>query len=77
FVFMPFTGVGLYAEGDGKDLGHTVQFRNGLELGYRLGSGVQIGVSGFHMSNGGLGDENPGTEVLMLQLSVPTSGFID
>jgi hypothetical protein len=77
FVLMPFTGIGLYTDGDGKDLGSPVQFRSGLELGYRLDSGVQIGVSGFHVSNGGLGDENPGTEVLMLQLSVPTGRFLD
>lgn len=74
FVVMPFTGVGLYSDGGSrKDLGHAIEFRSGLELGYRLDSGVQIGISGFHLSNGDIGDENPGTEVLMLQLSVPSS----
>ena len=75
FVIMPFTGAGLYARGAGNDLGGPVQFRNGLELGYRFDNGSQIGVSGSHISNANIYDENPGTEVLMLHYSVPTGWF--
>jgi lipid A 3-O-deacylase len=66
----PSFGPGLYHQGDGIDLGHVVEFRTQLEAAFHLGSRSRIGVSFAHMSNAGLGDINPGTEILSLHYSL-------
>ncbi|MGP1394138.1 MAG: acyloxyacyl hydrolase [Inquilinaceae bacterium] len=77
FVILPFADVGLYAEGDGVDLGHVVEFRTGLELAYRFEDGSEIGISGMHLSNADLDDTNPGTEIVLVHYAVPTARFMD
>lgn len=65
----PYTGVGFYEPGDGKDLGGPVEFRSGIDLGWRAGERLWIGLSFYHLSNAVLYDENPGEESLVLTLS--------
>ncbi|WP_421706684.1 acyloxyacyl hydrolase [Algihabitans sp.] len=66
------TGPALYFEGDGKDLGSNAVLRSGFEVGFRTEGGWRLGASFHHMSHGGLfGDENPGTEMIALNFSVP------
>jgi hypothetical protein len=66
------TGPALYFEGDGKDLGSNAVLRSGFEIGYRTPEGWRLGASFHHMSHGKLfGDENPGTEMIALNLWVP------
>lgn len=60
------SGVGLYEESRLLDLGHTVEFRSGLELLYLLNNKQQVGVSMHHYSNSRLSERNPGTESAML-----------
>ena len=62
---------GGYAKGDGKDLGHGLEFRSGLELDYQMKSGSRVGVAFNHISNASLGDKNPGAETLLLNYSMP------
>lgn len=69
----PNAAVGLYEDGDGKDLGNTVEFRTGLELGYKFEDRTRLGVAAHHISNAGLGSDNPGTESIMLMYSIPTN----
>ncbi len=81
-LIFPFTGVGAYEEGDSKDLGDVVEFRSGLELGYRFKAGepfggMQLGANIYHLSNAGLSPRNPGTEIAMVTLTVPFSGWFD
>ena len=71
WVVMPFTGIGLFEDGDGKDLGSVVEFRSGVDLGYRFDYGGQISVTFTHMSNAGISDRNPGTELLMFRYGYP------
>lgn len=66
---VPYTGVGIYTAGDGKDLGGPVEFRSGLEVSYRGGERWWLGVNFYHLSNGVLYDRNPGSESLVLTLS--------
>jgi len=66
---VPFTGGGLYAAGDGKDLGGPVEFRSGLEISVRAGERWWIGLSYDHLSNAVLYDHNPGEESLVLVVS--------
>ena len=71
FYFTPAFAPGLYHDGDGKDLGHTVEFRSAVELSYRLKNQARVGVSVYHLSNASLSDSNEGTEVVTLHYSVP------
>ena len=70
-VLTPNVAVGLYRDGDGKDLGHTIEFRSGLELAYRFDNRARLGVAIHHISNASLGDSNPGTEIVGLYFSWP------
>lgn len=68
----PGIGVGLYsAGGSDKDLDHPIEFRSQLEIAYEFEGDHRIGVSLSHMSNAGIGDHNPGTEVISLNWSYP------
>ena len=71
WLVSPSFGMGLFEDGKKFDLGHTVEFRSGLELGRRLDNGWRLGVALFHLSNGGIGDRNPGTEALVMSLAIP------
>ena len=70
-VLTPSFAAGLYEDGDGKDLGHAVEFRSSMELAYRFDDRSRLGVSFYHLSNAGLSNNNPGTEVLSLNYSIP------
>jgi hypothetical protein len=72
-VVRPSFAPGLYRQGDGKDLGHTVEFRSSLEVAYRFDDRSRLGLELYHRSNAGLGDRNPGEESLMLTYSIPLS----
>lgn len=71
WVLMPNLAVGLYGNGDGKDLGYPVEFRSGLELAYRFDDYSRLGLAFHHISNAHLDDQNPGAESVMLMYSIP------
>ncbi len=56
---------GLYSEGDGKDLGHIVEFKSEIQLSVDLLKNSQLGFSYNHISNASLGDKNPGANSYM------------
>ena len=62
---------GLYEDGGGKDLGHTVEFRSQVELGYQFENRSRLSLAFSHLSNAHLSDDNPGTEVLNLYYHLP------
>lgn len=62
---------GLYEDGGGKDLGHAVEFRSQVELGYQFENKSRLSVAFSHISNANIGDDNPGTEVLNLYYHIP------
>lgn len=71
WTLTPSLAAGLYSDGDGKDLGHTVEFRSQLELGYNFQNGSRVTTGLAHISNASLGDRNPGTEILSLNYYFP------
>ena len=71
WVVTPSFAPGLYHDGDGKDLGHAIEFRSAFEVAYRFDDRSRLGLSLYHLSNAGLDDNNPGTEVLTLHYSYP------
>ena len=56
---------GLYHEGDGKDLGHLVEFKSELQLSLDLSPSTEFGFSYNHLSNASLGSKNPGANSYM------------
>lgn len=62
----PGFAVSVFEEGDGKDLGGPIEFRTSLELSYRVGPRMRIGLLVYHLSNGGIYDLNPGANSVVL-----------
>ena len=58
--FTPSFTPGLYSEGDGKDLGHVIEFKTEIQISYEFSNNTEIGMSYNHISNASLGDKNPG-----------------
>tara|TARA_Y100000588_G_scaffold230839_1_gene244591 strand:- start:2138 stop:2593 length:456 start_codon:yes stop_codon:yes gene_type:complete len=70
-VIQPNAALVGYHEGNGKDLGGEFQFRTGGEIAWRFDNWSRLGVAFHHISNAGIDDPNPGTELLVLTYSVP------
>ena len=56
---------GLYHEGDGKDLGHMLEFKSEVQLSFDLSKNTELGFSYNHLSNASLGVKNPGANSYM------------
>jgi lipid A 3-O-deacylase len=56
---------GLYHEGDGKDLGHMLEFKSEVQISFDLSKNTELGFSYNHLSNASLGDKNPGANSYM------------
>ena len=64
--FTPSFAPGLYHQGDGKDLGHVLEFKTEVQLSYNSSENTSFGASYNHVSNASLGDKNPGANSYML-----------
>ena len=64
-TFTPSFAPGLYHKGDGKDLGHVLEFKSEVQLSYELSKSSSLGISYNHVSNASLGDKNPGANSYM------------
>lgn len=63
---------GFWVQGaSDKDLGHPLEFRSQIELGFRFDDRSRLSVAFSHVSNAGLGDFNPGAESWMLYYTMP------
>ena len=56
---------GLYNAGDGKDLGHVVEFKSEIQLSLDLFTDTELGFSYNHISNASLDEKNPGANSYM------------
>lgn len=75
FVITPNFMVGAYSEGDGKDLGGTLEFRSGIEAAFEFKDASRVGVAFNHISNASIYEHNPGAETLLLNYSLPLKKF--
>ncbi|HMS38227.1 MAG TPA: acyloxyacyl hydrolase [Arachnia sp.] len=66
----PSLGVGHFADGT-FTLGYPLEFRSGVELGVRLPWSLEFGAAVHHVSNGGLGRLNPGSEQVVVVSRFP------
>jgi lipid A 3-O-deacylase len=64
-TFTPSFAPGLYHKGDGKDLGHVLEFKSEIQLSFDLSQSTKLGVSYNHVSNASLGNKNPGANSYM------------
>ena len=71
FNFTPSFAFGYYDDGEGKKLGHNLEFRTTIEISYNLKNNNRIGFSLGHISNANIGDKNPGVEIISLSYQVP------
>ena len=65
----PSFAVGYYDEGDGKDLGHEIEFKTQIQLLFEISSNSELGFSYNHISNASLGDKNPGANSYMFNFA--------
>ena len=71
WILTPNFGGGYYNAASGLDLGFHAEFRSGIELSRRFANGQRLGLAFSHISNGSLGDRNPGSETLGLNFAIP------
>jgi hypothetical protein len=78
FELDPFTAVGVYGQGDGRDMGSKALFHAGLTGYYLFDSGYRAGLTFAHESNGGLFPRdhehcvcNPSANDALVTLGVP------
>ena len=71
FVVTPSFAGGYYYNGTGINLGSWWEFRSGAELDYRFTDKKRLGVGFYHISNAGLGRQNPGVELATMVLTAP------
>ncbi|MDB5491698.1 MAG: lipid 3-O-deacylase family protein, partial [Micavibrio sp.] len=77
WILTPSIGAGLYTDGDGKDLGGSIQFREQIEIGYQFQNASRLTGSVSHISNWGIDDKNPGTDVFGVYYHVPMQWIKD
>jgi len=73
-VLTPGFAMSLYEEGSGLDLGGLMEFRSSFEAACRIRGQLHVGVSFYHLSNGSLYQQNPGSESIVVTLTVPLTG---
>ena len=66
FTITPSFAPGYYSSGNGKDLGHALEFKSEIQLSLNLSDSTQFGMSYNHISNASLGDKNPGANSYMI-----------
>jgi lipid A 3-O-deacylase len=74
-VITPSVAAGLYEKGGGKDLGHPVEFRTQLEIGYVFENEMRLTLALSHMSNAGLDDDNPGVNTIGAYIHMPIASL--
>jgi len=70
-VTTPSFAVGYYTDGNGKDLGSSIEFQSRLKLAYRFTNGSGFGLAISHISNAGIDDDNPGANSFSAYYSIP------
>jgi len=62
----PSFAPGYYNYGDGKDLGHALEFKSEVQMSLNLSDSTEFGMSYNHISNASLGEKNPGANSYMI-----------
>ncbi|MCK5395070.1 MAG: acyloxyacyl hydrolase [Gammaproteobacteria bacterium] len=71
WILIPSFGIGIFNDSDEINLGNDLEFRSGVEIAYQFKNKIRAGVAIFHLSNGGISSQNPGTEALVFSICIP------
>lgn len=71
WVLTPSTAFGVYSHGRGKNLGSSLGFRTGIDIAYRFEDHARLGLGVYHLSNAGIGVNNPGEEGILINYALP------
>lgn len=71
FLITPSLAAGWYIDGDDIKMGNRIQFKSGGDFTYKFKNNVRISLGIFHLSNAGLGDNNPGAETAIIRYQIP------
>ncbi len=74
FSFAP----GYYEHNGGRDtidLDCNLEFKSEIGFSYQLPIGDKVGLALSHLSNAKIGDENPGTEIITINYTIPFNSF--
>ena len=66
FKLTPSFTPGIYSQGEGKHLGHPLEFKSEVQMSLNLSDSTEFGMSYNHISNASLGDKNPGANSYMI-----------
>jgi len=69
--FSPSFAPGLYFNKKSKNLHFLLEFRSQVEIAFKIGNEIKVGVSFNHISNASLGKVNPGVESIALTYYFP------
>lgn len=69
--FSPSFAPGLYFSQESKELNFLLEFRSQIELAFRMGNDIKVGISFNHISNASLGRANPGVESIAITYYFP------
>lgn len=72
---MPSVAVGAYHEGSGHDLGTTLAYRLGAELGWKLPNDSRISLNAHVITNGESFGDGDRTEVIGVKYTMPLQHF--
>ncbi len=71
WILIPSFGIGLFDDSEEIQLGNELEFRSGIEIAYQFRNKMRAGIAIFHLSNGGISSQNPGTEALVFSVCIP------
>ena len=74
-VVTPSFGVGLYSDGNSKDIGRPIGFRSQIEIAYQFDNQSRVSLGFSHISNAHLAEKNPGVEAAMIYYHIPVGGL--
>jgi hypothetical protein len=60
---------GLYARGNGEDLGGPIEIRSAIGLSLPIAERWRIGIEAAHLSNADIYDSNPGSESVLASVT--------
>ena len=66
----PSFAPGYYNFGNGKDLGHPLEFKSEIQMTVDLNDSTYLGMSYNHISNASLGGKNPGANSYMFNFLI-------
>ena len=66
FTLTPSLAPGYYTPGNAKDLGYPIEFKTEVQMTLNLPKSTEFGMSYNHLSNGQIGDKNPGSNSYMM-----------